>query len=597
MVHKLKVFLTRIQTKLLLSFLILIMMPIIIAVTLYYESSNRLLMTEIHQSSAETLGKIADRVNTTAERMYQASHLIINDPEMIEFLQLPDKSWLVDYDTFQKYKTFSKKMVNIRDFLLETEAHVAVFDFRGHLTATWTMQQSDQVYDQMKLKPWFETTKAMQGVPLWNIFSEQDMSIEPGSISENYLTMTRLLTGSTGKSYGIVMIAVPTSSILPEMIAALSSEEAPSSKLFLMKEQELLLGDKQAYASLHQGYLINKQHINQLGWSLLEATPSNLFSEKLQSLRNQSIFWLVLLLLCCCCIFIMIMLRIMKRLKMLHSSMSKVGSGNFTLIPIGAGDDELVLLSRKFNDMVSNLSVLVKNIAEEQKRKEEAKFQALQAQVKPHFLFNTLTSIKWSAKLSGAEHVSEMITSLGKLLSYSMKNDKEQALLSEEIDFLGSYVSLQNIRFNNSVRLEVDLSAELLAVPILKFTLQPIVENSIIHGRSTLLLISIRGEIRDEVVTLTIRDNGGGSLGTGKGLSDVDDPSGAGDPSDTDDLSDERAGANGSITISKFSGIGLNNIHERIKLHFGEAYGLTVRNIKNEGFEVTLQLPLRKGEQ
>ncbi|WP_165861316.1 sensor histidine kinase [Paenibacillus paeoniae] len=579
MVHKLKVFLTRIQTKLLLSFLILIMIPILIAVMLYYESSNRLLMTEVHQSSAEMLAKLADRVNTTAERMYQASHLMINDPEMIEFLQLPDKSWLVEYDTFQKYKAFSKKMINIRDFLLETEAYVAVFDFRGHLTSTWTMQQSNQIYEQMQLEPWFEATKAMQGVPLWNIFNEQDMSIVQGSKTETYLTMTRLVAGSTGKGYGIVLIAVPISSMLPEMIAELPAEEGTGIKLFLVKDQELLLGNKGAYAALDQRFLINEQHINQLGWSLIEATPSNLFSEKLQSLRNQSMFWLVLLLVCCCFIFIMIMLRIMKRLKMLHSSMSKVGIGNFTPIPIGAGDDELVLLSRKFNDMVSNLSVLVKNVAEEQKKKEEAKFQALQAQVKPHFLFNTLTSIKWSAKLSGAEHVSEMITSLGKLLSYSMKNDKEQALLSEEIDFLSSYVSLQNLRFNNSVRLEVDLSSELLAVPILKFTLQPIVENSIIHGRNDPLLISIHGGIKDGIVTISIRDNGGGSLSAGDG---------------TGENSVEH---HASITVSKFSGIGLKNIHERIKLHFGVAYGLTVRNIKNEGFEVTLQLPLQRGEQ
>ncbi|WP_165867394.1 sensor histidine kinase [Paenibacillus pinisoli] len=579
MVHKLKVFLTRIQTKLLLSFLILIMIPILIAVMLYYESSNRLLMAEVHQSSAEMLAKLADRVNTTAERMYQASHLMINDPEMIEFLQLPDKSWLVEYDTFQKYKTFSKKMINIRDFLLETEAYVAVFDFRGHLTSTWTIQQSNQIYEQMQLEPWFEATKAMQGVPLWNIFGEQDMGIVQGSQAETYLTMTRLVAGSTGKGYGIVLIAVPISSMLPEMIAELPSEKAAGSKLFLVRDQDLLLGDEMAYGALDQRFLINEQHINQLGWSLIEATPSNLFSEKLQSLRNQSMFWLVLLLMCCCLVFIMIMLRIMKRLKMLHSSMSKVGSGNFTPIPIGAGDDELVLLSRKFNDMVSNLSVLVRNVAEEQKKKEEAKFQALQAQVKPHFLFNTLTSIKWSAKLSGAEHVSEMITSLGKLLSYSMKNDKEQALLSEEIDFLRSYVSLQNIRFNNSVRLKADLPSELLAVPILKFTLQPIVENSIIHGRSDPLLISIHGSIKDGMVTISIRDNGGGSIGS------------------DDDTDENRAEHHASITVSKFSGIGLNNIHERIKLHFGEAYGLTVRNIMNEGFEVTLQLPLREGER
>lgn len=576
--NKLKIVLTRIQTKLLLSFVLLIVVPILTAILLYYESSNRLLTNEIQQSGSEMLAKLADRVNTVTERIYQASHLIINDPEMIEYLQAQDQSWLVDYDAFQQYKAFSKKLVNIRDFLLETEAYVAVIDFRGHLTATWALRQPQAIFEQIQQQPWFSATAALQGAPLWSIFDEPAMYVEQGRENVRYLTMTRLITGSTGKRYGMVWIAVPMAAVLPEMFNSGNGAEQSGSTLFLTHEQGLLVGDDQAFAALDRRFLINEQPIHQLGWSLKEAMPREMFSDRLQSLRNKSILWIFALLIFCCCIFVLIMLRIMNRLKILQSSMSKVGLGNFTPIQIGKGNDELVLLSRKFNDMVFNLSVLVKNVAEEQKRKEEARFQALQAQVRPHFLFNTLTSIKWSAKLSGAEHVSEMITSLGRMLKYSMKTDKERVMLQEEIEFLNSYVALQNIRFNNRVHLRIQMDEALLAEPILKFMLQPVVENSIMHGRSTPLLITVEGERTAEMLVLRIRDNGGGQL-----VNQVDSEDACGENTEQ-----------GPISLSQFSGIGLNNIHERIKLHFGGDYGLHARSIHQEGFEVTLQLPLQR---
>jgi signal transduction histidine kinase len=502
-------------------------------------------------------------------------------------LQTPDESWLVQYDAFQKYKAFTKKMINIRDFLLETEAYVAVFDFRGRLTTTWTIRDSDRIYRQSQEQQWFKETKELKGAPLWRILPNE-MEFGDAEADERFLGMTRLLTGSTGKGYGVVLIAMPIRSMLPEMIDRLEPQEPGEEKngLFLSDRRSLLLGQPDLYRALslnermdvgpkddytlRNGYLINEREIKQLGWRMTEAVRVDSFSAKLQSLRNQSIFGLGMLLLICCVLYILIMLRVIKPLKLMYRSMSKVGNGNFTPIAPVKGNDELALLSRKFNDMVGNLDVLVKNVAEEQRRKEEARFQALQAQVKPHFLFNTLNSIKWSARLSGAEHVSEMITSLGKLLSYSMKNNEELTALRHEIEFVESYVSLQNIRFNNKVRMEVRLDENLMDVPILKFTLQPIIENSIIHGKTSPLRIEIDGQLRDQTVSIVVRDNGGG------------------DGSQTDAVNED---------LSKFSGIGLNNIHDRLKAHLGDGFGLSVRNIKNEGYEVSLRIPLRKGDR
>jgi sensor histidine kinase YesM len=223
--------------------------------------------------------------------------------------------------------------------------------------------------------------------------------------------------------------------------------------------------------------------------------------------------------------------------------------------------------------MVDNLRKLIERLSEEQRRKEEARFQALQAQVKPHFLFNTLNSIKWTARLSGAEHVSQMITSLGKLLSYAMKNDREVTTLKEELAFLQSYVSLQNIRFNNEVALDIRVPDTLQEAAILKFTLQPLVENSIMHGNRSPLHIAIEAELYGGDLRIVVKDNGLGSQ-----------PKPLSDPA-----------RDMQLTASKFSGIGLSNIHDRISMHFGAIYGLKMESGETEGVVVTVRLPYMKG--
>ncbi|MNI53393.1 putative sensor-like histidine kinase [compost metagenome] len=223
--------------------------------------------------------------------------------------------------------------------------------------------------------------------------------------------------------------------------------------------------------------------------------------------------------------------------------------------------------------MVLNLRKLIERLSEEQQRKEEARFQALQAQVKPHFLFNTLNSIKWMARLSGAEHVSQMITSLGKLLSYAMNNNREVTTLKEELDFLQSYVNLQNIRFNNEVSLEMCIPEAILEAKLLKFTLQPLVENSIMHGNRSPLHITIEADMDHEDLLIVVKDNGLGSQR----------------PSSSS-VGDKQ------LTSSKFSGIGLTNINDRLKLHFGEGYGLTFESGETEGVAVTVRIPFLKGD-
>jgi two-component system, sensor histidine kinase YesM len=572
-----------IRYKLLVSFLVFIMLPLMITMLVYYESSIRLLIREVNQTNAEALANLSGQMNAAAERFVKASHLLVNDPEVLELIRNGGNLDLSDYGTFQKYKGVSKKLSNIRDFLLEREAYIAVFDFNGHMYTTWTNRNTDLAYKEFQQASWFQRTRMEMGTPVWQI-------VDTDSIENDYIKkklrlfmMTRLIRDDAGNESGIVMIGIPVEAVLPEIAADPAAEQLlpeAASQLLLLQNDDLLSGSEDLFNRLsldtvgqdittRDGYLINRSVVKQMGWELLRVTPQAQFTDHLQKLQNRSIVWLIGFSLILCISFILIMFKVISPLKILHRSMVKVGSGNFTSIANIKGNDEIAMLSHKFNDMVLNLRKLIERLSEEQKRKEEARFQALQAQVKPHFLFNTLNSIKWSASLSGAEHVSDMITSLGLLLNYAMKNDNEFTILREELVFLQNYVHLQNIRFDNEVSLEIHVPEELLEASILKFTLQPLVENSILHGKRSNLIIVIEAKTDGEDLQITVRDNGYAALAR-QSLDFVED---------------------NPLTSSKFSGIGLNNINDRLKMHFGEAYGLMFETSAVEGFIVTIRLP------
>lgn len=581
---KLRLHLSSIRYKLLFSFVGFIMLPVMIAVLMYYESSKQLLVREINQTRAAALAKTTERMNATAERIVKASHLIVNDPDVLDLLRANQAAGLDDYATFQKYLNVSKKMTNIRDFLLESETYVAVFDFKGHMYSTWTSRDAAKTYEEFRSEPWFRETQDALGTPVWQL--SRSMNIENDYVQRKMqlLTMTRLIKGDTGKGYGIVFIGVPIQAVLPELLPE-DDSSGGSSRFFLMRNHELLMGDKELFDRLpisglnmettaKAGYLLNHGVLKQIGWELIGATPQHLITGQLNALRNKSIVGISFLFFLLCLLFILAMFKAIHPLKILNRSMAKAGNGDFTAIADIKGTDEIAALSHKFNSMVENLRKLIERLSEEQQRKEEARFQALQAQVKPHFLFNTLNSIKWTARLSGAEHVSQMITSLGKLLSYAMKNDREVTTLKEELAFLQSYVSLQNIRFNNEVALDIRVPDTLQEAAILKFTLQPLVENSIMHGKRSPLHITIEAELEGGDLRIVVKDNGLGSQ-----------PMPPSDPA-----------RDMQLTTSKFSGIGLSNIHDRVCMHFGENYGLKMERGETEGVAVTVRMPYMKGE-
>lgn len=238
--------------------------------------------------------------------------------------------------------------------------------------------------------------------------------------------------------------------------------------------------------------------------------------------------------------------------------------------------DELGQLGDGFNQMSEKILGLVQDIEKEQNEKRRAEIRFLQAQITPHFLYNTLNSIKSLARLKRTEDAAEMTTSLISLLRLVNSQD-ELITLTQEIEYVRNYVSIMAFRRNKNFILECDLQPGTEGCLLPKFSLQPFVENCIIHGFSSLeeeekeFIIFIRASVKEEL-QVELEDNG-------KGF----------DPGKRVDKPKENG--------IRFSHVGIANVEERIRLYFGNQYGIQIDSAIGKGTRVRLTLPVKENTE
>lgn len=268
--------------------------------------------------------------------------------------------------------------------------------------------------------------------------------------------------------------------------------------------------------------------------------------------------------------------EITRPIEVLGESMREAEKGNFEQVtPEIEGDNEIAALSNTFNVMIREIKHLMEQNIEEQRQKRKSELKALQAQINPHFLYNTLDSIIWMAEWGKTKEVVLMTSSLAKLLRQSISNQNELVKVEEEIGYANSYLTIQKMRYKDKLEYEVLVSPEVLDQKIPKLVLQPLVENAIYHGikykegKGTVL---IAGERRGRELILKVSDDGIGM--TEEQLSKIFEK---------------------HETDVRKNGVGVQNVHERIQLYYGKEYGLTYKSKQNEGTTVEIRIPWREG--
>ncbi|WP_026962731.1 sensor histidine kinase [Alicyclobacillus herbarius] len=270
--------------------------------------------------------------------------------------------------------------------------------------------------------------------------------------------------------------------------------------------------------------------------------------------------------------------RVSRPLEQLTERMKEVQAGNMSpqhVTPDGVASDEIGELYTNFDLMMQRINDLIEENYVKELLVKEAEFQALQAQINPHFLYNTLNSINWLARMNHQDTISRMVEALASLLRQMTDRHDTLVSLADELTIVGNYLTIQKVRFGDRLHCEIAIDDALKACQIPKLTIQPLVENAIKHGLEKVegqLSIRIRAVECDSDLLVMVVDDGPGADETvfAQSLSGV-----------------------GEATSNK---IGLRNIDRRIQAVFGEDYGLSVESVRGQGTTVILRMAKVGGE-
>ncbi|HOJ09870.1 MAG TPA: histidine kinase [Clostridiales bacterium] len=324
--------------------------------------------------------------------------------------------------------------------------------------------------------------------------------------------------------------------------------------------------------------VVSYMTLNTNGWKVLQVTPYSYYIREITSIG-----WISILLaaICLCIIYLLaffVSKSISRPLLNIVKMMDKVTNGDFQVTVPVTRNDEIGIICAGFNNMVKSIGELFSALKEEEREKRKAEIMKLQYQINPHFLYNTLASIRLMASLIKADEIARIIKILSRLLRNTISKADQLTTIYEEFANAMDYIEIQQIRYDNKIFVEKDIEKEILPLKIKGMLLQPILENSIMHGLAEKLnngskaaYLKISGYKKQNNIYFEVFDNG-------KGMT----------PEQIKNVFEKNDSLEGQI--------GVKNIHNRIRLLYGDEYGASIESVRGEWTKVVLSLPYENEE-
>ncbi len=596
----------KIQSKLSVKIYMLLILLIILPLYLIFFSMTSMLedyfKTELNNKTANTFYNSEADIYNTFNSIANLSNLIC----LNESLQTALSS---DTSYYERTLVFDRVIgdISFNNLYNMQNAQITIIDNNHNIYSNWSQNFND--YSFLYEQQWVKDSLAYNGHIIWSIL--YDPYIKEDHPSEKYIGLARTIwVDDKNDNLGIVLISVrqseiskilekyrfsendyiivcdednqtvlslgPDSSVMPETLASISKQYAEQAQPIIK------LNDRQY---LLCSYKITKR------WIVGQRTLSILYFSDYQSVTRQmnvvktqinliAVFSIVVMLV----ILMFISVGIVRPLKRLSEEMEQ-----YPLEPPAnqlnvKRRDEIGSLNRAFLDMRNRIHQLFEQLEKEHYVKEQYKLDFLKAQLNPHFLFNTLSTIRWMAIVSQAGNIVESIDALGNMLKYSMRKGEELVTLEDELQNLKSYIKIQNYRYGKQYAIEDLVADELRYCKIIRFILQPVIENSLLHAFKDMSgkgKICITAHIKADILLIEIVDNG-------KGI----------DKQKLDSINSYISGNDyyDDSGSQRFNKIGIHNIKQQIAIRYGSDYSLTYESDGINGTRVTYRLPVIKEE-
>lgn len=318
------------------------------------------------------------------------------------------------------------------------------------------------------------------------------------------------------------------------------------------------------------------------GWKLIVSVPEQELRKDARRTRDMTLISSMIITGFALTISVLLSFALTRPLRKMVRLMRQVQEGNLQVSFHVKYNDEIGRMGVQFNRMISRINELIAEVKLTNQRKRSAELAALQNQINPHFMYNTLEAIRMTAEMNGVDRVADMTFILSKMLRYSISSGSMEIVpLRQELEHLSHYMALLDFRYPGKFRMELEPLGEWEHAQVIKLLLQPIVENSVYHGMdgtNAVLTISIRHETVDDLLILSVSDDGIGMEAEklrqlNESLRDANRP---------------------EVPVTNRRGIGLKNVNERLKLQYGDSFGLIIDSKPGKGTVVKIPLPLKR---
>ncbi len=324
--------------------------------------------------------------------------------------------------------------------------------------------------------------------------------------------------------------------------------------------------------------LVTFSYSQRVGWQYITVTDLEpLLQPNESAILSNIVISTVVLLILLGIVSLFVSSSMTNPIKKLQRAMLQMGEERFYQVRGIETRDEIGSLVRSYNEMIGKINDLINTVYKAGIKEKEAQLNALQAQINPHFLYNTLNSIGCMAEVKEVPEITVVCKAVSDLFRYSITSGSDLVTLREELDSVGQYMTIQSFRYDNRIEAIINREESLMGVMVMKLSLQPIVENAVYHGlepRRGKGIVIINMELERDCIRLSVFDNGVGMSEDKLNL-----------------LRQSLVHGRTADPQAKTGGIGFLNVHERLRLYYGERYGVTIDSQEGSGTSVQLRLP------
>lgn len=587
----------KLNRKLTAIILVLVMIPIAILSGVMFYNMEQSTIKENVSYLDSTMARRQDSIKNNIDSINMTTQFFLSDETMNRILisaknqgSYSTKEWL----SFYRNDVASlERLINTNPVLSGARYYAATDYVQEMMPVMYTASR-------MQRQPW--TSMVAEGGWVYdykdNLFSSSDTT-----------PLLALITPINDRKYGRLGV-IETSMKMKTMFPSMYEDVAGEISCFVTSDGKVIFGKRtdedvkaialslaeemsdkskgletneiKTYYSKKSKSVISGMYIKELSGTLVSVEDISDSLSEVYKQRNTFVVWMIVILILLSFVVDLLVRQVLKNFYATLYTIRQVRKGDLSVRALETGrDDEMGELAHQVNRMLDNIQNLMQQNIDREILAKDSQIKALQNQINAHFIYNVLESIKMMAEMQEEYDISDAITSLGKLLRYSMKWTSEMVHVSEELEYIKNYMALINLRFDYDIILSLNIPMVIMNQHVPKMSLQPIIENAIIHGVEEIAedtTIYIKGLVVENDCIIEITDNG-------RGMND-------------EELDRLKKKINGEIATGGGSGngIGLKNVQDRLKASFGEDYGIDVATMEGCYTKVSVRIPLKSVE-